>query len=296
MQFGEKLKELRSTNGMTQKDLAEKINISPQAVSRWEKNEVEPSLETLRRLAEIFDVSMDDLFGKEKKQETDPPAQPLQNPKVVLAICEGCNTPIYEKEEVFRSVDKNGQKTVLCRACHRRQTQKKLEEKRNKAVAELQAEETKRKRGYLFGGLIGGAILFIGVIAAICEKDPKPLAVWSIIGVLSFMGFFCVFAGDSIIGDMGEHVMTWSFHAPGILFEWSEDGIIDFILLKIVFWLIGVVVGICTFFLGIAVVLVCSPFAFPYDVYAVNRDIRNLQRNADAATRELKSFQNFIRK
>ena len=40
MQFGERLKELRSAKGMTQKDLAEKINISPQAVSRWENNEV----------------------------------------------------------------------------------------------------------------------------------------------------------------------------------------------------------------------------------------------------------------
>lgn len=78
---------------------------------------------------------------------------------------------------------------------------------------------------------------------------------------------------------------------PGILFEWSAEGIFDLIVLKIIFWIIGVLVGICTFLLGLAVIMVCSPFAFPYDVYAVNRDVRVLRKKADDIYGELKKLQ-----
>lgn len=307
MQFGEKLKALRSQKGMTQKELAEIINISPQAVSRWENNEVEPSLETLRRLAEIFDVSMDDLFGTEKKSKQETPAQPTfikeeqfvpETPpspapaaKVMLAVCEDCNTPIYEKDHIFRTADQNGQKTVLCRLCYCKKKIKELRDNCSKAEKEWKEEEVRRKRGYIFGALIGGLLLLIGIIAAIATKNGIQALVWGIIGILSFMGFFCVYAGDSVIGEMGASVMGWSFHAPAILFEWSAEGIFDLIVLKIIFWIIGLLVGICTFFLGLAVILVCAPFAFPYDVYAVNRDVRVLREKSAVAEKELEKFQ-----
>jgi len=188
MQFGEKLKKLRVSKNMTQKDLAEIINISPQAISRWENNEVEPSLETLRRLAEFFEVSMDDLFGNEKKQEPEEPRQKIPEQKVVLAICEGCNTPIYDKDNIFRFTDQRGQKTVLCKVCQRQKMQKEQEAKRRKAVAELNAGKTRRKRGYLFGALIGGALLLLGVISAIYNKDPVTALVLGIsLGSMSVM-------------------------------------------------------------------------------------------------------------
>ena len=48
--LGEKIKTLRSKNSLTQKDLAEKLYVTAQAVSRWENNEVEPSITTLPSL------------------------------------------------------------------------------------------------------------------------------------------------------------------------------------------------------------------------------------------------------
>ncbi|MCL2573059.1 MAG: helix-turn-helix domain-containing protein [Defluviitaleaceae bacterium] len=62
MTIGEKISALRRQKGMSQKQLAEAIIISPQAVSRWEQDENMPDLENIVRLSSIFDVSTDYLL------------------------------------------------------------------------------------------------------------------------------------------------------------------------------------------------------------------------------------------
>ena len=61
--IGENIKKLRASKGWTQKELAEKLFVTAQAVSRWENNEVEPSATTLYEMSKIFEVSIDELFG-----------------------------------------------------------------------------------------------------------------------------------------------------------------------------------------------------------------------------------------
>lgn len=62
MDFGKNLKTQRKKCGYTQKELGDKLNVTFQAVSRWENNDVEPSLETIKKMKEIFNCSYDDLF------------------------------------------------------------------------------------------------------------------------------------------------------------------------------------------------------------------------------------------
>ena len=50
--------ELRTQKGMSQDELAEKVFVSRQAVSRWENGETVPNTETLKLLSEVFDVSI----------------------------------------------------------------------------------------------------------------------------------------------------------------------------------------------------------------------------------------------
>lgn len=64
MRFGEKLSFLRKQRGMTQLDLAEKLDISRQAVSRWEQGTSEPSTENLISIGKLFDVSVDVLMNE----------------------------------------------------------------------------------------------------------------------------------------------------------------------------------------------------------------------------------------
>ncbi len=64
MRFGEKLSFLRKQHGMTQMDLAEKLDISRQAVSRWEQGISEPSTENLVSIGKLFDVTVDALVNE----------------------------------------------------------------------------------------------------------------------------------------------------------------------------------------------------------------------------------------
>ena len=59
--------ELRTKSGMSQDELADKIMVTRQAVSRWENGETIPNTETLKLLSKEFDVSINTLLGQPRK-------------------------------------------------------------------------------------------------------------------------------------------------------------------------------------------------------------------------------------
>lgn len=61
------LHDLRVEKGLSQSELAEKVFVSRQAVSRWENGETTPNPETLKRLSGIFDVSINTLLGSPRQ-------------------------------------------------------------------------------------------------------------------------------------------------------------------------------------------------------------------------------------
>ena len=67
--FGQRLARLRKEKGLTQEEVASRIVISPQAVSKWENGNSEPDLNTLNQLADIFNVSVDELLGRDNNKE-----------------------------------------------------------------------------------------------------------------------------------------------------------------------------------------------------------------------------------
>ena len=68
MDFGKKLTKLRKEKGLSQEDLANELNVSRQAVSKWESNNSYPETEKIIVLCKIFNCSMDELIGlKESK-------------------------------------------------------------------------------------------------------------------------------------------------------------------------------------------------------------------------------------
>ena len=69
--FNEQLKTLRKINGLTQKELAEKLKIKQNSYSDWENGKSEPNIEMLVRIAGYFDVSLDYLMGGKMKNITE---------------------------------------------------------------------------------------------------------------------------------------------------------------------------------------------------------------------------------
>jgi len=61
--FGEKLRELRTKKGITQEILAQKMNVTRQTISGWERGRSEPDIETLVQLADFFHVTTDELLS-----------------------------------------------------------------------------------------------------------------------------------------------------------------------------------------------------------------------------------------
>ena len=67
--FGENLKTLRKQKGFSQEELAARLHVVRQTISKWEKNLSVPDADTLIRLAEILEVSVSELLGAKIENE-----------------------------------------------------------------------------------------------------------------------------------------------------------------------------------------------------------------------------------
>lgn len=88
MNIPEILKSLREKNNMTQDQLAEKVLVTRQAVSRWENGETQPNVETLKLLSQLFNVSINTLLGSPRQ-----------------LICQCCGMPLEDDEIIGRDKD-----------------------------------------------------------------------------------------------------------------------------------------------------------------------------------------------
>ena len=64
--FGQRLQRLRKNANLTQEDVATKLNITAQAVSKWENDVSAPDISVLVELSDILNVSLDELLGKQR--------------------------------------------------------------------------------------------------------------------------------------------------------------------------------------------------------------------------------------
>ena len=99
--IGKFITALRKANGMTQKDLAEKLNVSDKTVSRWERDEGDPDLAMIPVIAEIFEVTCDELLRGERKSPAERMAMEEQANISQQAdyVGERTNSPKGEKQK-----------------------------------------------------------------------------------------------------------------------------------------------------------------------------------------------------
>ena len=79
--LSEKIYTLRRKNGLSQEQLAEKIGVSRQAISKWESGASIPELEKLKALSECFRVTLDELTGEEAASDDAPRGSQSDTPR-----------------------------------------------------------------------------------------------------------------------------------------------------------------------------------------------------------------------
>lgn len=85
MSLAKKMIELRKQQNLSQQDLADRLGVSRQAISRWETGAVQPLADSVKSLAQVFQVSTDHLLNDDLDTPTPPPtaqpAPPQEKPK-----------------------------------------------------------------------------------------------------------------------------------------------------------------------------------------------------------------------
>ena len=99
MAIGDVLVRIRKERNLTQEDLARKLYVTRQAVSRWENGETVPNTETLKLLSKLFDVSINTLLGSPRK-----------------LICQCCGMPL--EDSVISKEPDGGFNEDYCKWCY----------------------------------------------------------------------------------------------------------------------------------------------------------------------------------
>ncbi len=101
MEMKDKLLQLREKAGLTQEELARRLHLTRQAVSRWETGETQPGIETLKLISKEFSVSINTLLG---------------SPKTL--VCQCCGMPLTEDDLISAEPDGTLNEDY-CKWCYR---------------------------------------------------------------------------------------------------------------------------------------------------------------------------------
>lgn len=270
--IGEKILALRKAKRVTQSDLGIHLNISYQAVSKWERGESVPDFDTLSRIAQFFNVPIS-YFEKggenktvvEKEEEEENTSERGE----MLGVCKDCGLVVYKGEEFSIRPE------LICNDCQQKRKriayQKSLQEKREreKKIAEEKAQRLAREnqiKRSIKWSYVWAALATIVVLVCLFIFGAKHLGVWGTIGVsvavLVFMFTFVTqLFWDGVVADIfffsGKVIGT-----PGIIFTFDWDGFAFLIGMKILFAVLRLLVFIFTWLCGCAVAIAISPFTF----------------------------------
>ncbi len=296
MSLGNKIKELRNQKGMTQRELSEQLNVTAPAVSRWESDEVEPSVGTIKQIATIFNISIDELLGNETEPVVVEKEVVVEKPiivekplvvekevvvektvaqKPVLAICDYCNKPIYDENELIKiSVPHhygrgNSNVTYTNSVYHKACKEKKDAEDKKRMEDYNASKNSKRLTISLIVSPIAALILFF-IFLGVSQQAEQPwqLIVFGVVaGILAFTTISCFILQNNFLFTLWLSIASWSVKFPGIIFTFDLDGLKFLIVMKLLFAVLGVLISIAVFLLACAIAMPLSVLVYPYALY-----------------------------
>ena len=277
MSIGPKIKEYRVKAGLTQKELADKLFVTYQAVSRWENDDAEPSISTLKEICRILNCTTDELFEIENKEKENIEVIEkvvVQEVKQVLALCEECNTPIYNQNDINRINSNDGVKNkILCPKCNEKRIEK---EKQLEEIKEKNKQEQVLKRrvhSFVWPSIV--SIIFI-IFAIVCfaNNSVDSGLIYLAIAVLAYTFLATMILNNTFITDMWLEISSWGFiKLPGIIFEFSFDGLIFLIITKIILFILAISLALLAASFATVIAMALSIFVYPF---ALRRNFKGI--------------------
>ena len=280
--YGTKIAKLRMANKMTQAQLGEQLNVTSQAVSKWENGLSEPDIESITKICQIFNISFDEFFGAEPKQnvkQDSVPQTPVESSTVILAYCDTCDKPLYNPKEYQVTVE-NGVQHTTCLECIPKKAEAKRKQREERFAIERQArqevEKEELRKGLLWGiaGGVGLAVLML--IGSIALEEPiVAIIIDAAIGAYGGYAMISQFIwGNSVWNVFGFFIRT--FKLPGVIFTLSIDGLLFLIFVKVAGAILSAIISVILFIIGFFVTWFYAMIIFPFALIKEIRDIKQM--------------------
>ena len=279
MTLGQKLKKLRIDKNLTQKDLADQLHVTFQTVSKWENDENEPDIATLKELAKLYGCSVDYLINEDEivqKEEQPASTQTVVIHQKEMHVCEYCKKDIPEDDlEISRVCTRpagRGHAAEYRQALYHKECFVQLTKERQEAAKREKAARASRGKKLSFGwGIAGGVVAFVIALLVFLMAPDVKVAVHPALGVLYsvligygiFAMLYCIISG-SYIGEVFVWCASLSIKFPGIIFSWDLGGIIWLIWMKVLFAVLGFLIGILALLFAIVLSALLGGFSFPF--------------------------------
>lgn len=278
MNYGQKIAQLRKDANLTQAQLGKQLNVSAQAVSKWEHSQAEPDLTTICKLCALFDISTDDFLESATKSDCSEKGEKTAS-ESAYGVCVGCGELVSE--------DNLGQKEpkLMCKHCYSDYSQGilQLEEEKQSAISQDHKNDIKKKKKSIILGLVAMAVVIaIGLTTSILTAEGTMLVISIFITLFFSYGAYAL-VGELIL-DMGDAVLSIieffiesPIRLPMLIFDLDGDSLVVFFIFKIALSVLGFIVGVVLFLIGLVVGSVVSAFIFPFHIAKLNKRIKAVQ-------------------
>ncbi len=281
--YGNAIKVLRKRNSMTQAQLAEQLNVSGQAVSKWENNMAQPDLDTVLKMAELFGISLDEFTRLCSTDAADatpaaevaataavaPAPVPMPAPApILIGVCTQCSRSIYEGENLGTYTPK-----LLCKSCvaeNGRKRQEEIKRREYEAAFKKKQQLSKLRRSLIIPAIVAAALMVFFIII-----DPSDFLGWLLLGIWGYAIAVLIRWDNNWVASIFENTFAWTFAKPGLIIPLSLDGFIWAFCVKIAMAIIWFLISLVVTGLGLILCAILTPFVIPFAIIATKREIQD---------------------
>ncbi|MCM1438681.1 MAG: helix-turn-helix domain-containing protein [Roseburia sp.] len=255
--LGKTITEYRKKSELTQKDLGEMLNVSPQAVSKWENGQAEPDTSTLKKLSEIFKISTDELLGNlPPETEAAPAVEILPAPETQYQA-----ETVTEAEAITETAPEPEQYEINAA---------QASVKTSAPVKYINYEKRRTDIKSVICGAVAGVAVFCALFFSLVYAGEVPA--WfagpfaAVFGV-AYFSFVMQMFWDGVVKEMFFFFLK-SFQMPGVIFTLDLDGLLFLLLVKVGGAILSVILSVIFFLIGMIITPIGSIMILPFAAVA----------------------------